>query len=43
MKYSTENKHKNNVEDEKRAKKFKDDFSKINKEVFLISGTCEVL
>ncbi|MBO6073250.1 hypothetical protein J6P59_06650 [bacterium] len=36
MKYSTENKHKNNAEEEKRAKKFKDDFSNQDNELFLI-------
>ena len=35
MKYSTENKHKNNVKEEKRAKKFKDDFSNQDNELFL--------
>ena len=35
MKYSTENKHKNNVKEEKRAKKFKDDFSNQDHELFL--------
>ncbi|MBO7085406.1 hypothetical protein J6W20_05930 [bacterium] len=35
MKYSTENKHKNNVKDEKRAKKFEDDFSNQDHELFL--------
>ena len=35
MKYSTENKHKNNVEEEKKAKKFEDDFSNQDRELFL--------
>ena len=35
MKYSTENKHKNNEKEEKRAQKFKDDFCNQDHELFL--------
>ena len=35
MKYSIENKHKNNVEEEKKAKKFEDEFFNQDRELFL--------